>query len=272
MAKKKKRTRSQSRRPPIESNTTAFKGIEINKPVSNLLGYTVFIYGYPKIGKTTVGVSWPNSIVLACETKGIKAIKTSKIDCRCWDHVLEAVKLLKKSETKKKYSTIVIDTTDLLYKYCLSHCCDKYGFDHPSDQGWAKGWERLSDEFLSIILILYDLGYTLVFISHAKTTQIKADWEEYTRIDPSLANPGRKVLLPYVDVIFYMSAKLSKKGSSARILTTKATREYEAGDRTRCLTDIDIRIPSCKKDQAYKIINGIFKKKAASKTKDEIPY
>lgn len=244
--------------PKIASDETEFLGIEVNKPQASLLGYTIFVYGAPKIGKTTLAASWPQPLVLSCEVRGIRAMPVSHIKIRSWEQMLESVELLKKPENAKKYRTVIIDTSDLMYKYCLVHCCNKYGFDHPSDQGWGKGWERVSDEFLTVVLELFDLGYTLIFISHAKSAEVTSDWETYTRIDPTLAGPARKVLLPLVDVIFYMRAKEMDDGKTVRSITTKAVREYEAGDRTKGLTDLEIRIPTEKKDKAYDLINRKF--------------
>ncbi len=248
-------------RPEIDGNS-AFGGIEVNEPISELLGYTIAVYGLPKTGKSTFAASWPKPLFLATETRGIKAMRVPHIKIRNYHDLLSAMKLLKKKNTRNKYQSIIIDTVDLLFKYIQAFCCNKYGFDHPSDQGWAKGWERLGDEFLAIILKLFDLGYTLIFISHSKTTKITADWEEYTRIDPSMPNTARKTLFPYVDVILYMRSREKKGGRIVRSVTTKATREYEAGDRTRCLTDMEITIPRNKKDNAYSVLNTVFKKNA----------
>lgn len=245
------------RRPSIESDTV-FEGIKENRPNTDLLGYTAFIYGPPKVGKTTVACSWPKPLVLACEPRGIRAMHVEHIPIRSWSNFEKAIKLLTKTATRKKYKSIIIDTADLMYKYCLSHCCNTFGFDHPSDQGWGKGWEAVSDMYMSAVLKLFDLNYTLIFISHSKTIEIKVDWEEYTRIDPTLANPARKVLLPYIDLIFYMWARESKKGNLIRTLTTKSTREYEAGDRTHFLTDVEVKIPSKKKDKAFSLLNKLF--------------
>lgn len=258
-----KRRKTRGRRPEVESSTAGFAGIEVNDPVHRMLGYTYCVYGPPKVGKTTIALSWPKPIVLAYEVKGIRAFSNvPNMKIRNWKHSRKAIKILEEKKSKKKYKTVIIDTTDLMYKYCLAHCCEKYGFDHPSDQGWGKGWERVADEFLAAILELFDLGYTLVFTSHSKTSEIKADWETYTRIDPSLVGHGKRVLFPYVDVIMYMYARTTKKGNPVRTLTTKATREYEAGDRTKCLTDITLNIPPKKKDQAYKLLDNIFRANA----------
>lgn len=257
MAKKFKSTKKKNR-PSIERDTD-FKGIVLNNPKHELMGYTVFFYGAPKIGKTTAALSWPAPIVLSCETRGMAAFKAEHIKCHSWEHLEKAAEILEKKESRNKYETVIIDTVDLMYKYCLSNCCEKYGFDHPSDQGWGKGWERITDEFLAMILRIFDMGYTIIFISHSKSTEVKADWTEYTRIDPTLPNVGRKVLLPLVDIIFYMTAKETQDGISERRLTTKATQEYEAGDRTRFLTDLTVKISTKNKDSVFNVLNKLFK-------------
>jgi hypothetical protein len=251
-------------KPKIANKTYPFSGIELNEPVHDLLGYTVFIYGPPKVGKTTAAVSWPNPIVFACEVKGISALKVNHIKIRSWDNFTKAVKTMKRKANKNKFKTVIIDTVDLMYKYCLDFCCDKYGFEHPSDQGWAKGWEAVADEFMAAVLDLFDTGYTLIFLSHTKETEVEEDWEKFTRTNPTLSGTGRRVLLPLVDVILYMTARTTKKGGSIRTVTTKGARAYEAGDRTKGLTDVTIRIPSKMKDKAYDLICAVYKENTAN--------
>ncbi len=251
-----KRTGSKGRA-RISRNDLSYTGIEINQPAKDLLGYTFFIYGAPKIGKTTAALSWPSPIVLACETRGIKAFKVPHIKIRNWEHLEKAYASLAKESSISKYKTVIIDTVDLFYKYCLDHCCDKFGFDHPSDQNWGKGWEKVSDTLLAQILKFFDLGYTIIFISHSKSTEIRADFEEYTRIDPTVSSVGRKIILPIVDVILYMKAKENSTGN-CRYVTTKAVREYEAGDRTQRLTDLELKIPVDKRNKVFEILNKKF--------------
>jgi len=253
---KKRRT---GNRPDL-AGSSANDGIRIADPVNDLLGYTIFVYGPPKIGKTTFACSWPKVVALDCELRGFKAKRVPHMKIRNWNDVLKAKDILSESVNKKKYQSVLIDNVDLLYKYCTVHCCEKYGFDHPSDQGWGKGWERVTDEFLALILQLFELGYTLLFTSHSKASEVKADWESYTRIDPTLPGPARKVLLPLVDVILYMRAQDSAKEGSVRKVTTKATREYEAGDSTTYLSDIDLIIPERNKNSGFDVLNRRFKK------------
>ncbi len=254
------RKQPKNKKAKVSDSSSSYQGIEENEPVSDLLGYTTFLYGAPKVGKTTAALSWPKPVILAFEVRGARAFKVPTIKIRCWEHLKKAIRELKKKENRKQYKSVIIDTSDLMYKYCLDYCCEKYGYDHPSDQGWGKGWESITNEFLGAVLALFDLEYSLVFTSHRKETEIIADWEKYTRIDPTIPGPGRKVLLPYTDLILFMYAKEDKEGNTQRVVTTRATRAYEAGDRTKCLTDITMKVTSKNKDKVFAMLDKRFKK------------
>ena len=239
--------------------------IAISAPVKELSSFTMLAFGKPKLGKTTLACSWPKPVVLATERKGVKAIRVPHIKIYNWENVLSAISLLKTKENRDKYQTVIIDTVDLLYKYCFDWCCEHYGFDHPSDKdwGWGKGWEKITDQFLATIMTIFDLKYkgqekAVVFTSHTRSTEVEEDWETYTEITPSLAKPGTRVLLPYVDIIGYMYPKKSKKGRSIRHFTTIPAREYIAGDRSGFLSDIDIVLPTSRKSEGYTVLNEVF--------------
>ena len=251
-----------------KQSTSSLVEIEMNVPDYTLSSYSCFIYAAPKIGKTTLACSWPKPIVLATETRGIKALKVPHIKIRNWQQVINAIKLIAK-EPKNKYKTAIVDTSDLFYQYCFDYTCAKFGFDHPSDQGWGKGWERIADEIRTVTLALFDLELTPIFTSHAITQDVKADWETYSRTTPTLAGSGRKIILPLVDIIFYMYAKENKDGITSRYITTKAVQSFEAGDRSGCLTDVTIKIPASRKHAGYEILNKKFEENANVKEKED---
>lgn len=235
----------------------------MNKPVYRLDEYTTFIYGPPKIGKTTLACSWPNPITLACEPRGIRALPVRRAKIRNWSQFRGSVVKLGTKKYKGRFQTAIIDTADLGFNYCLNWCGDRYGFEHPSDEGWGKGWHRVQEEYLAQILRLFDLGLAVVFISHSVDKDISTEFVKFTRTEPTLRGTAKRTLLPLVDVIFYMYPKVDRKtGKSVRYVTTRATREYEAGDRTRCLTDMTIKIPRKEQTHGYEIINRRFQKHA----------
>jgi len=242
----------------LTDETVPFK---MNEPIYELLNYIFFIYGPPKIGKTTVACSWPKPMVFACETRGIAVKKVMTAKIRNWSQFRGSITKFSKKKYRNKYQTIVIDTVSLAFKYCLDWCCETYGFEHPSDEGWGKGWEKLNNEFLEQILRLFDTGKSIIFVAHSIDKEVKGDWGSTTKTEAQLPGPARKILLPIVDVILYMKSK--KKGKRRqRMVTTKTTPRYEAGDRTGCLTDKTIFIPRKHENDAYEIINGIFVKNA----------
>lgn len=193
-------------------------------------GMFTLIYGPPKIGKSTLASTFPKALFIATE-EGLRFLPVMKVSCGDWLKFKDIVKQLRKPEAKEHYRTIVFDTIDLLYQACEQHVCDVHKLTHPSEEEWGKGWSMVKDEFQTGMRILGAEGYGMVFISHHKEIQATIRAAKRTKIVPSMTGTARRVILPLVDFIVYMSSDVDVPEKNIRRLYTMPTLDFEAGTR-----------------------------------------
>jgi hypothetical protein len=202
--------------------------VETTKPKKSIEAYTGFIYGVPKIGKSTFCSEMDHPLFLATEA-GLNSLETYQIPISTWPEFLEACKLI--AEGKHSYKTIVIDPVDNLYKFCSDFICKRNNIQHESDLEWGKGYALVNDEFLRALTKLGLLPYGLWMTSHSQEKEIKSRTGSITKVSPTLASSARKIVLGMSDFILYAESVQTKEGER-RVLHTKPTENYEAGDRT----------------------------------------
>jgi len=206
--------------------------IEKSKKETALDKQIVLIYGKPKIGKSTLASSFPNPVFLATEA-GLNHLEVFKTSINSWEKFLDACADLAKGE--HKFNTIIIDTVDNLVAYCTDYVCTREGVNHPADLPMGKGWALVTGELQLKLAKLSQLPYGLVFISHSKMETIETKTAKYNRQTISMQGTGnRNVFLNMSDIILFIDNKV-ESGEERRIIRTKPSRDYEAGDRTGLL-------------------------------------
>lgn len=182
-----------------------FEGLptEQSVPIASIDGYSWFLYGLKKIGKTTLSVQFPNSFHMMFEP-GAKALNLYKVDIENWAHAWYLAKKLKKD--KGRFKTICVDTADIAYEMCQKSVCEELVIDHPADEGWGKGWDALRQEFTRFVNYLLKLDKGVIFISHAKEASIKGrSGEEWNVMQPTVKNTGSEILNGLCDILGYYS-------------------------------------------------------------------
>jgi hypothetical protein len=97
---------------------------------------------------------------------------------------------------------------------------------------WGKGYSLVNDEFLRALTKLSLLPYGLWMTSHSQEKEIKSRTGSITKVSPTLASSARKIVLGMSDFILYAESVQTKDKGELRVLHTKPTENYEAGDRT----------------------------------------
>jgi hypothetical protein len=208
--------------------------------------YITFLYGSPKIGKTTFCSQFDQPLFLLTEA-GTNALSVYEVPIQSWEDFIGACKLVAKGlDDERKggenfpFKTLVIDTVDNLLKFCSEHVLKQNGLTHESDAGYGKGYTLVADEFRRIITRLSLMPVGLVMISHEKIEEVKTRTSVINKAIPTIASSHRKLILGMADLILYAHSVTKQTDSGieeVRVLRTKGSENWEAGDRTGRLPD-----------------------------------
>jgi len=201
-------------------------------PRANLGDYSILIYGPTKIGKTTLASQFPEALFLATEP-GLNALEAYQIPITSWDGLLAAAAEI--AGGNHRFKTTVIDTIDNAYKFCEEYICAKERVAHPSDMDYGKGFSLVNNEFQRVLTKLAALPYGLVMISHTKEIEVKRATGKFNKVTPTLPDKAGKIVLGMADMVLYCAAEESEQDGKTvvqRIIKTKPTPYYDAGDRT----------------------------------------
>ena len=189
--------------------------LQPHKVSRDLSGYITFIYGPPKVGKTTFGTRAPGHLLLAFE-RGYNALPgVMAQDITTWGEMKSVVRDLKKPEVKAMFQTIIVDTADVAADACQKYICNQLGIENIGDGGWStNGWAKYKKEFEDTFRTLTQLGYAVIFISHAKEKTIKPqEGAEYQQIGSSIQSSAMSIIENMSDIIGYAHPKVTDNGS-----------------------------------------------------------
>ena len=168
----------------------------------DLRGYSVLFYGTPKSGKTTIASHFPGAVIFGFE-KGWSAIPGIMAQpVNSWNEFRRLLIELKDDETKKMFQTVVIDTADIAYDYCVDYVCSDNNVDTIGDLPYGKGYSLVAKEFDTCLRKIIQLNYGLVLISHStERTEKDEHGQEYSKIEPTLDKRGRLICERTCDII-----------------------------------------------------------------------
>ena len=211
----------------------------------DLRGYSVFFYGEPKSGKTTIATKFPRHLLLAFE-KGYNAIPGAMAQpINTWSEFRKVLRQLKDVKVKEQYETIIIDTADIAYDLCEKYICDNakrpdggFGVDSVADIGYGKGYTMVAKEFDECLRSIIQMDYGLVLISHAMDKTFKDETNtEYSQIVPTLGNKPRQIVSRMCDIIGYSRSVQDNEGGTTTKLFMRGTPRYVAGSRFKYTPD-----------------------------------
>lgn len=192
--------------------------IQPNKINSNLKSKFFFFYGEQGTWKTTVASQFSKPLLAGFEIgyqfiEGIRAIPMTS-----WSDMKDLVRQLKTAPAKEMYDTIIFDTISNAYQMCYKYVCGQLGVNDPGEVGFGKGWRAIKEEF-SIIKEISRLGYGLVFIAHAKETEITdAKTKETTiKIKSDLDSTPSAMIDDLCDFVFYVRKELEDDGVTENV-------------------------------------------------------
>jgi len=212
---------------------------EKTPPRTSLSDLTVLVHGRPKIGKSSMCSQAPGALFIATEA-GLNSLEVFQVPVSTWERFLEVCREV--AEGKHNFKTVIVDTLDNAYRMCSEHVCAKHKIEHESDLGYGKGFSLVNSEFHRVLNKLSLLPYGLFLVSHSQEKEIETRAGKRTRIVPSLPEKARQMVLGMADIILYCDVETvvgpDGKPRERRVMRTKPTETYEAGDRTGRLPDV----------------------------------
>lgn len=191
----------------------------------------VFIYGPPKIGKSSFAAQ-AKTLFLATE-QGLRSLRRFEVPVDSWVTFKRACKEI--TDKKPDFKVICIDTVDNLWKMCTDYVCNKKNMDHPSDEKYGKGYDFVKDEFRRVLVKLSMQGYGLWLISHSKDESFETRHRALSKVTPTIPGSARSVVIPMADIIAYLGVEeVEVDGDLAerRIAHFAPSESCEAGDKT----------------------------------------
>ena len=109
----------------------------------------VYLYGQPKIGKSTFVAGLFNGNVLFLDTeKGTRNLEVMRTPIKTWADFMATVKEL--HGTDHGFQCVAVDTVDSLRDLCIQHILEKNRWPdvaHPKFSEYGRGWGLLHQEF-----------------------------------------------------------------------------------------------------------------------------
>lgn len=152
---------------------------ERSKPVRDPWKYAYLITGEKKVGKTTFAIEGEDTEELVLQfDKPQLATEIREQVIKTWN---ESVKYIKALEERAEagtfpYNRVVIDGVYEWYMMCQTATCKHFGIEHPSDEGFARGWHHLRDNFTDAVNRILRLQASAecgaIFIAHAEWKEV----------------------------------------------------------------------------------------------------
>lgn len=197
--------------------------------------YITYLYGEPKVGKTTFARD-AGALIIACED-GTKAMSGAyRQVVKSWADIKAIVKYLKDPRLKEKYKAVAFDTVDIAANLCEKYICGQLEIETLGEGGWSKnGWAAFKKELTDVFNTISVEGYAIIFISHAKDKTItRPDGTEYNKIVPSASESVSSIVKGMSDMIIY---GYQEYGTNKRYMILRSDQSIEAGTRFPYMKD-----------------------------------
>lgn len=212
------------------------------------------LYGPPGVGKSTF-FSQATDLLFLTTDGGHKFIRSMNRPIENWFMFKKYVKAIT-MDRPKQYSAIGFDVVDGLFQMCNKYVCEKRGIEHISDEQWGKGYDLLTQEFISPFLSIIGLQqYGLFFLSHSIEVEKKTRLSTVTKTVPTMKRKAFELLQPIMDIISYygFDGSLTEDGEPVRRMWFQPTESMEAKDRTKRLPE-SIIIPDPEKTNGFELV------------------
>lgn len=173
--------------------------IEDSEIVTDLGQYSIWLYGQPKSGKTSLASKFGNALFGMTE-KGDKAQALKKVNLynKDWPDYLKFPATVAASD----HDLVVVDVLEKAVDCCFKHMQEETGIENPE----GNEWNVLRDPFIQWVYDLLNLDDKgCILISHASTKEVKNTLgEKMDSIHPGLTGKPLSQIEGEVDMIVYL--------------------------------------------------------------------
>lgn len=285
--------------------------IEPNKVPTSPEEYSTFIYGPPKIGKTTLAYDLfgKRGLFIATEDRH-KALPGAMIArVTNWVEFLTIMGQLANPKAKEMYDAIIVDTAENLHSMLEKFVAAKWKEKSIGERQdiWGKDWTDLKNMWKDGLQMIPNQGYVPVFIAHAtqnmvqipasgvlesdlemavaerktvkdKVTGKELDVYEFQKFQPDLKDKVLGPINKMVDNILFVNTTIDiSTNQEQRVIYLRDTLQWQAGST---FENIEPIIPLSAKAYREAVIDAIGKvdkdqtteETFRKKTKDELDF
>lgn len=203
----------------------------------------------PGFGKTELGMSFPDALLLACE-EGHKFVRGRKIIIDCFDYkskVLDPwqdegknwhmsfIQAVERIETSGRYKTVIVDTVDALVKMVTDFSELKHRVDHVEDIGdYGKGFDLGQNKpFRQAMNRILKSGRGIIYTTHQKANTVTIKGKPQTKKETTLPQGVANHIIPQVDIVLHgrFGKRRMPNKFRDRIIITEGSEEAIAKNR-----------------------------------------
>ncbi len=210
-----------------------------------------FIYGVPKVGKSSFAAGAPNPVFISGD-HGLDHLGVTAWFPETWSDVLEALDTL--ATESHDFKTVAIDPLTFIEQLLFTHVCAKNRWATIEEPSYGRGYKDAIPEwrrFIDACEVLYTKRrMNVIFVAHAKVGNRKNpagdDWQRFA---PAMHDTAAGLIQGWVDLIGFAEIEQvatvrdgKKKGFSTgnRILHTTNSAVWDAGNRYGLPTEIPL--------------------------------
>ena len=196
---------------------------------------SMFLYGTPKIGKTTILAGLKDNLILDIEG-GSNYVEAMKIEVQDLPHLAKIGKAIK--EREKPYKFLTVDTVTKLEELCHDSALAKYK-QSPLGKGssvrnlaeleYGLGYGLWRTEFRKWIDSFKGAAEYVIFVGHVKDKIISKGGNEVNLKDINLTGQIKAIMASEVDAVGYFY--LDPTDHNKRKITFLTSDEITCGNR-----------------------------------------